>query len=361
MDLSKYDGKHVRVTDTQGNVFTGCGAYLSSEYCLRKYGAGEDGVLVEGYPVYASGIASIQEIGTCGTAELPTERLLLRRYRPEDAEDLYEYFGKDPAMFQYSGWNPYATPEMAQETVRRFIDSYDDDHTYSWVMDIDDVVVGTIGAYDYEDGRIEVGFSVVPGWQGRGLATEALKKVLEYLTINEDISCVTAWCASENTASRRALEKAGMKLVRTEQDGLTACGSTYDKLFYEYNWGLMFSEFEFNGEPDTVITEVGGLELPRDYLTFMKKHDGGEGPLGENNYGRFYKLEELEEINKEYDVRNSWPGYVVLGGIDDALWAYNPDKKIFCQIDSCNTDDDTYYTISDSFASFLTNMDKELE
>ena len=80
-------------------------------------------------------------------------------------------------------------------------------------MDIDDVIVGTIGAYDYKDDQIEMGFSVVPGWQGRGLATEALKKVLEYLTKNEGIPCVTAWCAAENIGSKRVLEKAGMKLV----------------------------------------------------------------------------------------------------------------------------------------------------
>ena len=101
-------------------------------------------------------------------------------------------------------------------------------------MDIDDVIVGTIGAYDYKDDHIEVGFSVVPGWQGRGLATEALKKVLEYLTENEGISCVTAWCAAENIGSKRALEKAGMKLVGTEKDGLVVGDRVYDKLIYEY-------------------------------------------------------------------------------------------------------------------------------
>ena len=169
-----------------------------------------------------------------GTAELWTEQLTLRRYRPEDAEPLYRRLGTDPAMYQYSGWNPYATLEMAQETVRRFIDSYDDEHAYSWIMDVDDVIVGTIGAYDYKDDYIEVGFSVEPGWQGRGIATEALKKVLEYLTENEGIPCVTAWCAAENGGSKRVLEKAGMRLVGTEKDGLAVGDRVYDKLFYEY-------------------------------------------------------------------------------------------------------------------------------
>ncbi len=123
----------------------------------------------------------------------------------------------------------------------------------------------------------------------------------------------------------------------------------------------MFKEFEFNEKPEQLISEVNGLALPGDYLAFMREHNGGEGPLGEKNYGRFFRLEELEEINKEYDVQNSWPGYVVIGGIDDSLWAYNPEKKIYCQIDSCNTGDDTYYTVSDSFETFLIKMDKDLD
>ena len=169
-----------------------------------------------------------------GTVELRTERMVLRRYHPEDADDLYRYLGTDRVMYAYSGWNPYATVEMAQETVRGFINSYEDEHIYSWIMDLDHVIVGTIGAYDYEDGHIEVGFSVVNEWQGHGFASEALKKVLAYLTENEGISCVTAWCAGENAGSRRVLEKAGMSLVRTKKDGLTVGGSVYDKLIYEY-------------------------------------------------------------------------------------------------------------------------------
>jgi RimJ/RimL family protein N-acetyltransferase len=82
-----------------------------------------------------------------------------------------------------------------------------------------------------------VGFSVVAGWQGRGLATEALRKVLEYLTENEGISCVTAWCAADNLASKKVLEKSGMQLVRTEKNGLEVADKIYDKLIYKYEKG----------------------------------------------------------------------------------------------------------------------------
>ncbi len=126
------------------------------------------------------------------------------------------------------------------------------------------------------------------------------------------------------------------------------------------NWQEMFKDFVFNDKPEKLITHVNGLELPEDYLAFMREYNGGEGPLGKNNYGRFFRLEELEEINNEYNVQEYWPGYIVIGGFDDTLWAYNPEKKIYCQIDSCNAGEDTYYTIAGSFTEFLIRMDEEL-
>ena len=123
----------------------------------------------------------------------------------------------------------------------------------------------------------------------------------------------------------------------------------------------MFKEFEYNEKPETVLESVKGLELPDDYLDFMRDHNGGEGPLGEYGYGCFYRFEELEEINDEYEVQDNWPGYVVIGSdMSGQLWAYNPEKKIYCQIDSCNIDDDTYYTQAESFEEFLRKMDEEL-
>lgn len=234
MNLSEYNGKYVCIKSIYGDTFSGRAQYDNADFLECEYGGNEDGVFIEDFLIYNSQIESIEEIEAHGTVEIWTEHLILRRYRLEDVGQLYEYLGRDPKMYQYSGWNPYATPEMTQETVRRFIESYDKAHSYSWVMDVDDVIVGTIGAYDYECGRIEVGFSVVQGWQGRGFATEALRTVLVYLTENEGISCVTAWCAAENAGSRRVLEKAGMQLIGTKKDGLIVGDNVYDKLIFEF-------------------------------------------------------------------------------------------------------------------------------
>ena len=169
-----------------------------------------------------------------GTSELRTEHLILRKYRPEDAEVLYRELGSDPEMFRHSDWNPYATPEKARESVQRFIDSYSNRHFYGWVLEAGGVLRGTIDAYGFKDGGIEIGGSVVRSSQGRGYATEALKAVLSYLTEHEGIDRVTAWCSAENIGSMRALKMAGMHLASVEKGGLSIGDRTYDKMIYEY-------------------------------------------------------------------------------------------------------------------------------
>ena len=47
------------------------------------------------------------------------------------------------------------------------------------------------------------------------------------------IDRVTAWCASDNIASKRTLEKAGMRLDHIETDGLEVDGMQYDRMYLD--------------------------------------------------------------------------------------------------------------------------------
>ena len=62
----------------------------------------------------------------------------------------------------------------------------------------------------------------------------------------------------------------------------------------------MWSDFDFNepynGEFNNVIY---GVELPEEYVAFMKAHNGGEGNVGES-WLVLFPIEELQEINDDY-------------------------------------------------------------
>ena len=171
-----------------------------------------------------------------GTKEITTERLLMRKYRMDDSQVLYEKFGCDPQMYEYSGWNPYASLDMAKETVQRSIESYGHTDFYGWAIEHEGNLIGTIGAYDYnpKTNRIEIGISIERASWGNGYATEALFGVIEYLTKHEDINVITAWCASDNIGSMKALGKAGMRQTSIEKNALEVDGIIHDKLIFEY-------------------------------------------------------------------------------------------------------------------------------
>ena len=52
--------------------------------------------------------------------------------------------------------------------------------------------------------------------------------------------------------------------------------------------------------------------LPSDYLEFLKRHNGGEGFLGDN-YLILWKVEELVPFNLEYEVEKYAPGIFLFG------------------------------------------------
>ncbi|MFP3924298.1 SMI1/KNR4 family protein [Pseudomonas sp. W5-36] len=55
------------------------------------------------------------------------------------------------------------------------------------------------------------------------------------------------------------------------------------------------------------LATQAGVVLPESYIDFLKKHDGGEGFIGDS-YIIFWKAEELVLFNHEYEVEKYAPG-----------------------------------------------------
>lgn len=74
---------------------------------------------------------------------------------------------------------------------------------------VDDVAVGSCGPKEEAtDGRVEIGYGLATGWQGRGIGTAAVGLLLELLA-DRGVRTVTAEVADTNTASSRLLASLG--------------------------------------------------------------------------------------------------------------------------------------------------------
>ena len=144
--------------------------------------------------------------------ELHSPRLRLREVRPDDAAALFAIHS-DPQVMRY--WSYPAWTEMAQaeQKVADIARQRRELDILIWaIADADsDQLIGTsaVFAIDLTQGRAEIGYSVHRDWQGRGMASEALRLILGYLFDELQLRRVEADADPRNTASCRLLEKLG--------------------------------------------------------------------------------------------------------------------------------------------------------
>lgn len=83
----------------------------------------------------------------------------------------------------------------------------------------------------------------------------------------------------------------------------------YGEVIDMEKWG----EFEFNAPySGDAIEQINEVVLPKDYLEFMKRHNGGEGDIG-TTWFILYPLEELQAINHDYDIEHFLPNHIIIG------------------------------------------------
>ena len=99
----------------------------------------------------------------------------------------------------------------------------------------DKEVVGNIGIVSKKDiyrKNLEIGFFISEKFWGKGIATRAIKAAVSYAFREFDIVRVYAEVFSDNIGSRRALEKAGLKLEATIKKNIIKNGIIKDGCIY---------------------------------------------------------------------------------------------------------------------------------
>jgi [ribosomal protein S5]-alanine N-acetyltransferase len=140
-----------------------------------------------------------------------TERLLVRRSRPDDARPILKNYAADPEVTRYLTWPAHPTPEWAAEYVRVCVADWEADISYRYEM----CLLGTdnpIGGLRLRPEKTRVLFSYVmarPLW-GRGLMSEALRFGVDWTLAQPGVFRAYAYCDTENLGSVRVMEKAGM-------------------------------------------------------------------------------------------------------------------------------------------------------
>ena len=80
------------------------------------------------------------------------------------------------------------------------------------------IAIGGIGFHGGPDeaGMVEIGYNIIPAYEGQGYATEMARRVIEWAFHTPGIQVITAQCLDDNLGSIRILEKVGMRRLAPE-------------------------------------------------------------------------------------------------------------------------------------------------
>ena len=152
---------------------------------------------------------------------LAADRLVLRRFRPADLPAFVAY-RSDPEVARYQTWSAPFPLESAERMLAELNDLHPDTpgewYQFAVALHGSGELIGDCAAQTMADDprQAEIGFTFAPAHQGRGYATEAVRRLLDYLFLERGKHRVSAACDDRNVRSSALLRRVGMR-----REGLT--------------------------------------------------------------------------------------------------------------------------------------------
>ena len=92
-------------------------------------------------------------MNTIGTKTIETERLILRRYRVEDAEDMFRNWASVPEVTKFLSWPTHTSVDFTRKLLTDWVSYYEDGKTYNWGITLkgEDRVIGNIAVVERDE------------------------------------------------------------------------------------------------------------------------------------------------------------------------------------------------------------------
>src|SRR4030095_9927647 len=145
--------------------------------------------------------------------ELETERLLLRKLKASDANEMF-FLRSDENVLRYLGKEPEKTIAETEEFINKINNAADENESILWgitFLDGPSIVNGTICLWNFkkEHSRSEIGYILHPDHWRKGIMKEAINAVVDYGFTVLGLHSIEALLSPENIASSSVLESTG--------------------------------------------------------------------------------------------------------------------------------------------------------
>ncbi|RUU74370.1 GNAT family N-acetyltransferase [Mesorhizobium sp. M7A.F.Ca.MR.362.00.0.0] len=148
-----------------------------------------------------------------GGTEINSDRLRLRPFTADDAEDLFVAI--TPAITRFMQWEPPRSLAAFAEVWRSWLSPIQDGSDLHFVVRalVDDRCLGLVGLHAAKTVCPELGIWIREDAQGNGIGQEAIAAVAQWASEALEPDCFEYPVAERNVASRRIAERLGGVIV----------------------------------------------------------------------------------------------------------------------------------------------------
>lgn len=159
----------------------------------------------------------------------------IRKWELTDAKDLAKALSNKKIQDNLRDGLPYPYTEQDGSDYISATLSADENDTFAFAITADGKVVGSIGAF--RQGNIhrqtaELGYYIAEECWGKGIMTEAVKQLCDYVFTHTDIIRIYAEPFAYNIGSCRVLEKAGFQYEGILRSNAVKNGKVLDMKMY---------------------------------------------------------------------------------------------------------------------------------
>jgi [ribosomal protein S5]-alanine N-acetyltransferase len=141
---------------------------------------------------------------------LTTERLTLRHPLESDVQEIF-LLRSNTTVNKYLDREPTETVEEALSFIRKVNDNFKNNAGVYWAITTTDneKLVGTICLFNFsdEDKKCEIGYELLPDYQGHGIMNEALEKIIAFTFHTLGLQTIDAFTHKDNQSSTKLLQK----------------------------------------------------------------------------------------------------------------------------------------------------------
>lgn len=173
-----------------------------------------------------------------GTITLETERLILRKYSLDDAENMFNNWASNPNVTKFMTWQPYSCIDDVKKYIRECVDSYSNNSTYNWIIELKEIgqAIGSIGVVEIRENvsAAVIGYCIGERYWHKGVTTEAFKQVIKFLFKEVGVNRIEAYHDVNNPHSGGVMKKCGLTYEGTNRQVSFGNQGVFDKAVYAY-------------------------------------------------------------------------------------------------------------------------------